>query len=186
MSEVLTEFPDAVQISGTECAADRAPKIGQSCARGLNGAAQLAFGDSGTIRAGRTGRNPRRSHRDSCTHRKSASRRPEKDKRAGFLRALQKAATRCGASVKNCHVPVERLREIASCNRTETRERGLERMQIFRAGFVKHILPWSPSTEPSPGQGAAGCHSHGSARCGVPSPGSAGAATHPSTLSVRC
>ena len=77
MSEVLTEFPAAVQISGTKCAADRAPKIGQSGARGRRRAAHPGFDrfdDSGTIRAGRTGRNPRRSQRDSCTHRERASR----------------------------------------------------------------------------------------------------------------
>ena len=34
---------------------------------------------------------------------------------------------------------------IASRNGTETRERGLERAQVFRPGFVKHIWPWWPS-----------------------------------------
>ena len=75
---------------------------------------------------------------------------------------------------------------IASCKRikrTETRERGHERVQDFRAGFVKHIWPWSPS----PGQGVAGCHIHGSVRCSVASPGSAGTAAHPSTHpSLQC
>ena len=58
MSEVLTEFPAAVQIYGTECVAIRAPKIGQSGASGGRRAPQLAFGDSGTIRAGRGGPEP--------------------------------------------------------------------------------------------------------------------------------
>ena len=58
MSEVLTEFPAAVQIYGTECVAIRAPKIALKCALGMNGAPHLAFGGSGTIRAGRGGPEP--------------------------------------------------------------------------------------------------------------------------------
>ena len=58
MSEVLTEFPAAVQIYGTECVAARAPKIWQSGASGRRRAPHLAVGDSGTIRAGRAGPEP--------------------------------------------------------------------------------------------------------------------------------
>ena len=72
MSEVLTEFPAAVRISGTECAAGRAPKIAQKWAQGLDGAPHPGCSDSGTIRAGRTGRNPRRSRWDPLHDRESA------------------------------------------------------------------------------------------------------------------
>ena len=60
MSEVLTEFPAAVRIYGTECVAGRAPKIALKWAQGLDGAPHPGFGDSGTIRAGGADRNPRR------------------------------------------------------------------------------------------------------------------------------
>ena len=113
MSEVLTEFPAAVQIYGTECVADRAPKIGQSRASGQRRAPQLAFGDSGTIRAGRTGRNPRRSQRDSSTHRERASRRARNRSGYVFLRPVQKAAVPGVGSVRTatCQLSVCELQQ---------------------------------------------------------------------------
>ena len=113
MSEVLTAFPDAVQIYGTESFADRAPKIGQSCARGQRRAAELEFGDSGTIRAGRTGRNPRRSQRDPLHDRKGASRRARNRSGYIFLRPVQKAAVPGVGSVRTatCQLSVCELQQ---------------------------------------------------------------------------
>ena len=113
MSEVLTEFPAAVQIYGTACIAGRAPKIGRRGGKSQKRAAQLALRDSGTIRAGRTGRNPRRSQRDSCTHRERASRRARNRSGYVFLRPVQKAAVPGVGSVRTatCHLSVCELQQ---------------------------------------------------------------------------
>ena len=113
MSEVLTEFPAAVRISGTACAAARAPKIALKWALGLDGAPHPGCSDSGRIRAGRTGRNPRRSQRDSCTHRERASRRARNRSGYVFLRPVQKAAVPGVGSVRTatCQLSVCELQQ---------------------------------------------------------------------------
>ena len=92
MSEVLTEFPAAVQALRND-----KRRIGGPWARARSAARSdkcpptctVAFRD---VSRWADGRNPRRVASDPLHDRKSASRRPEKHKRAGFLRALQEAA----------------------------------------------------------------------------------------------
>ena len=91
--------------SGTELVAGRAPKIGVEHTQGLGGEPHPGFSGSGRIRAARGERGVASdSSRDFDTDRERALNRPEKDKRAGFLSALQKATIRCGLAGADGHV----------------------------------------------------------------------------------
>ena len=103
MSDVLRIFSD-VRITFRYRVAGRAPKIGVERTQGHSDGPHPGLRDSGRIRAGRAGRNPRRSKRDSCTHGHEALWKAYVRDRCAYEALCEKLPRRCGLAGADGHV----------------------------------------------------------------------------------